>query len=967
MKTSRRSFHKKITFENRSCAGKGRRMMNHFMILAVLLPLRTCHTAYSQQGSLMFPVTYFNVSKDLALQHLIVEWDVDKTAHDAELAMSFEIQVHRADEATVWTDFHNVTLNKSGKPLHWIWDSDLPLECMSHSVRIRSKAEASKIWSQWSPWETVLGLDASDNYGPKIFPEEKVIEEGLGITLCCIGRKGQIIKEFFLSDSDVNYFNKTNRQIGLLTAKNVTLRGASRPVSVFCKEPCSEEPCYAHAVFFVGRPPDTPGDFSCQTRNMTTVTCTWNQGRDTYLYGRHSSKHTLFDEFSQNLVPCTVSCSEQSSQCSCSWDIGQQRIYNITLTVENALGRKTATEAFDVTHRIYPLPPFQLWEECTDTEIKLHWNHQNKGIELFCQTEVFQPNGKAELYNGSDTQLHHTSITLGGQQPFTKYTARVRCGAAKNFWRWSEWSKAQTIRTKEAAPSGKVDIWREITPVLRGRNVTLFWKEEPGFRANARSISYEITWEKVEDSSKAECISLSSAYNSTRIFIDNHPYRITIMAKNNINSSLPSILIIPGATGTEKMLNDSELKEEKVNGTEDGILISWEPRHTYDSYVIDWCSFPMSQPCDLQWERFGPNTSSALINSAAFVPGVRYNFRVYGSTANRASLLEKKTGFLKEQPPEFCTEVKNIELSNHAVTLFWDPCPTNKTDCGFLRGYCIYVSPVQEDCNLKGSKKHVHSDGSVLCKYTIENPEERRYTVKHLTSNTKYKLAVVAYTGGGEFPELNFMYIDTPLDYMMYLLVLLVIVPSLIVAICIWKMKWVKECCCPVIPTPNKSKVLSFKEFKIGSEKVLKISDCTPDTLAVDSKVEAQKLHLQSLMPSTPTEDKTDVHNSSWDYHNENENENEKRNFTSTPTPQTHTWFENLAYSSHLAVESDPYQLPETLETSKAEVSAVPYQPQYYLSILNDDAPSSPGEAAGRKTSLRYISQTDVHCIGRRL
>ncbi|XP_040397882.1 oncostatin-M-specific receptor subunit beta isoform X5 [Cygnus olor] len=871
-------------------------MMNHFMILAVLLPLRTCHTAYSQQGSLIFPVTYFNISKDLALQRLLVEWDVDKSAHDAELAMSFEIQVRRADEATVWTDFHNVTLDKSGKPLHWIWDSDLPLECMSHSVRIRSKAEASKIWSQWSPWETVLGLDASDSYGPKIFPEEKVIEEGFGITLCCIGRKGQIIKEFFL-DSDVHYFNKTNRQVGLLTVKNVTVRGASRHVSVYCKEPCSEEPCYAHALFFVGRPPDTPSDFSCQTRNMTTVTCTWSQGRDTYLYGRHSSKHTLFEEFSQNLVPCTVSCSEQSSQCSCSWDIGQQRIYNITLTVVNALGRKTATEAFDVTHRIYPLPPFQLWEECTDTEIKLHWNHQNKGIELFCQTELLQPNGKAELYNGT-VQLHHTSITLGGLQPYTKYTARVRCGAAKNFWRWSEWSKTQTIRTKEAAPSGKVDIWREITPVLRGRNVTLFWKQEPGFRANGRSISYEITWEKVEDRSKPECISLSSAYNSTRIFIDNHPYRITIMAKNNVNYSLPSILIIPGAT---------------VN--------------------------------------------------TAFVPGVRYNFRVYGSAANRASLLEKKTGYLKEQPPEFCTEVKNIELSNHAVTLFWDPCPTNKTDRGFLRGYHIYVSPVQEDCNLKGSKKHVHSDGSVLCKYTIENPEERRYTVKHLTSNTKYKLAVVAYTGGGEFPELNFTYVDTPFDYMMYLLVLLVIVPSLIVAICVWKMKWVKECCCPVIPSPNKSKVLSFKEFKIGSEKVLKISDCTPDTLAVDNKVEAQKLHLQSLMSSTPTEDKTDVHNSSWDYHNENE----KRNFTTTPTPQTHTWFENLAYSSHLAVESDPYQLPETLETSKAEVSVVLYQPQYYLSILNDDAPSSPGEAAGRKTNLRYISQTDVHCIGRRL
>lgn len=33
---------------------------------------------------------------------------------------------------------------------------------------------------------------------------------------------------------------------------------------------------------------------------------------------------------------------------------------------------------------------------------------------------------------------------------------------------------------------------------------------------------------------------------------------------------------------------------------------------------------------------------------AAFVPGVRYNFHVYASAANRASLLEKKTGYLKE-------------------------------------------------------------------------------------------------------------------------------------------------------------------------------------------------------------------------------------------------------------------------------------------------------------------------------
>lgn len=57
---------------------------------------------------------------------------------------------------------------------------------------------------------------------------------------------------------------------------------------------------------------------------------------------------SFFDRFSQKTIPCTVSCSEQ---CSCSWDIGQQRICNITVTVENPLGKKTATDVFDVTHR----------------------------------------------------------------------------------------------------------------------------------------------------------------------------------------------------------------------------------------------------------------------------------------------------------------------------------------------------------------------------------------------------------------------------------------------------------------------------------------------------------------------------------------------------------------------------------------------------------------------------------------
>uniref|UniRef100_A0A8C5TP51 Oncostatin M receptor n=1 Tax=Malurus cyaneus samueli TaxID=2593467 RepID=A0A8C5TP51_9PASS len=597
--------------------------------------------------------------------------------------------------------FHNVTLHKLEKPLRWTWDSDIPLECMSHEVKIRSKAETSKIWSQWSSWETVPG-----NSGPQIFPKERTLEEGSDITLCCIARKNKTIKEFSVRPAG-DVFNHTIGQVRLLTVKNVSHDKGSN-IQFYCLD---EDEELQQAAFFVGKPPYTPEDFSCQTQDMKTVNCTWRKGGETYLYGQNLPQYTLS---SQKIALCNASCP---TECSCSWHIGQQRIWNVTVTVKNPLGKKTATDAFDV-------------------------NHRSKVFFCVFVWGFLHPSSKYGI---------PWSVTVRGLQPHTEYKARVRCGAAKHFWRWSEWSQPQTIRTMEGTPSGKLDIWREITPVLGGRNVTLFWKQTRSFKANGRIISYEVTWEKTEDGSKPERISFSSVYNSTRIFIDNYSYRISIMAKNSVNFSLPSVLIISSATDNSR-----------ITGTDDGILISWEPRSIYDSYIIDWCNFPRLQPCDLQWKIFGSNTSSAVISSASFVPGVRYKFRIYGCVDNRASLLEKKTGYLRELPPQLDPIVKKIDLTYSSVTLYWDYHLTNESETGFLRGYHVYVSPIQGNCNLKGSKKHILPDYSELCKYTIENPEEKSYTVEHLMSSTKYKVSVKAFTGGGESPIANFIYIDTP-------------------------------------------------------------------------------------------------------------------------------------------------------------------------------------------------------------
>lgn len=47
---------------------------------------------------------------------------------------------------------------KQNQTLKWSWESELPLECTSHFVRIRSLMDDAKlVWNEWSSWKVVNG------------------------------------------------------------------------------------------------------------------------------------------------------------------------------------------------------------------------------------------------------------------------------------------------------------------------------------------------------------------------------------------------------------------------------------------------------------------------------------------------------------------------------------------------------------------------------------------------------------------------------------------------------------------------------------------------------------------------------------------------------------------------------------------------------------------------------------------
>ncbi|OBS81772.1 hypothetical protein A6R68_24238, partial [Neotoma lepida] len=180
-----------------------------------------------------------------------------------------------------------------------------------------------------------------------------------------------------------------------------------------------------------------------------------------------------------------------------------------------------------------------------------------------------------------------------------------------------------------------------------------------------------------------------------------------------------------------------EVHEKRINGTNDGFHISWNPL-SGDAlgYVVDWCAHSRDQHCDLQWENLGPNTTSTIITSDAFKPGVRYNFRIFErSMQQTAQLLEKQTGYTQELAPLENPKVKVNNSTSNSFILNWQDYASD-FQSAFVEGYRVYLKSKEMQCHPKGKKT--------------------------LLPETLYEFFVTPYTSAGQGPNETFTKVKTP-------------------------------------------------------------------------------------------------------------------------------------------------------------------------------------------------------------
>ncbi|XP_023072255.2 oncostatin-M-specific receptor subunit beta isoform X3 [Piliocolobus tephrosceles] len=508
-----------------------------------LLSLRTYQSEVLAERLPLTPVS-LKVSTNSIHQSLHLQWTVHNLPYHQELKMVFQIQISRIETSNVvWVGNYSTTV-KWNQVLHWSWESELPLECATHFVRIKSVMDDASFpepnfWSNWSSWEEVsvqysLGRDILF-----VFPKDKLVEEGSNVTICYVSRNIQNNVSCYLEGKQI-HGEQLDPHVTAFNLNSVPFI-RNRGTNIYCEASQGNvSKGIEGIVLFVSKVLEEPKDFSCETQDFKTLHCTWDPGTDTALgwSKQPSQSYTLFESFSGEKKLCT-------HKNWCNWQITQdsQEMYNFTLIAENYLRKRSVNILFNLTHRVYLMNPFSVnFENVNATNAIMTWkvHSMRNNFTYLCQIEL-HGEGKMMQYD--------VSIKVNGEyflselEPATEYMARVRCADASNFWKWSEWS-GQNFTTLEAAPSEAPDVWRSVNSEPGNHTVTLFWKPLSKLHANGKILFYNVVVENLDKPSRSELRSIPAPANSTKLILDRCSYQICVTANNSVGASPASIIVI---------------------------------------------------------------------------------------------------------------------------------------------------------------------------------------------------------------------------------------------------------------------------------------------------------------------------------------------------------------------------------------------------------------------------------------
>ncbi|NWR21384.1 LIFR factor, partial [Emberiza fucata] len=785
------------------------------------------------------PVTphILSLMPDFPTSTLNLKWSDNGSVFPYGLDVLWQIQILRKEAMEVVTQVtYYSKLTHEDVILSWSWTSDMPLECTSHYVKIRCYINATqfvgpKDWSDWSPSKVIPDTEPGES---GVFPLDRVVAVGSDLVFCCVHEEDQHIKNMTYGSKSYTMM-QLSRRSHAIRVLNASVSNTSGTNVV-----CRLENALEGSVVFVGYAPDIPQNLSCETPNFLIIKCTWKPGRPSGLYGERRTKYSLFERTSGKNVSCEV--NEVNRDHVCGFPVlPDQKTYDFILGVSNPIGQAQSSLLVDITQRVHPKAPEKLTITGNNsTSIQLRWfiNGSFAETRLLCQIEI---------------SSSHSETKLGKILPWD-----VRVG--KPQFTWSNFCSMKLVW-------GDLSHWGSLMRSAFSAGLSL----TPSFcplslsETNGKIVSHEVSCYLLERLLEHKVVSEPS--NSTEIKLGKSDCVISVVARNHAGSSPPSRI-------TSVELPSDNVTTDQAVAMGNGINISWDsyPNMTC-GYIVKWCHSSGSEPCSVDWQKFPPNTTNAVIKSALFKPGVRYNFSLYGCKSMGYQLLKNITGYMKELPPKTAPNFIVEETSSDSILVKWEDIPIEECR-GFLKGYLLSFAKGEKDA----LKPRLSESGNPELKVNnITDLTKKSMKILDLQGKTSYQLELQAYTAGGLSPP-NSLYVVTKEDSVG--LIIAILIPIAVVVLlgvlasifCYRKREWIKETFYPEIPNPENSKALQFQRNICEGNKTLKtleMNPCTPNSVeVVETQSTAPKIEDTEMMsPAAETTAPEDGSDSEMENH----------------------------------------------------------------------------------------------------
>uniref|UniRef100_H3DH16 LIF receptor subunit alpha a n=1 Tax=Tetraodon nigroviridis TaxID=99883 RepID=H3DH16_TETNG len=723
-----------------------------------------CSATHTHAGDALLRPEQLSFSQNSDLQQIVISWVQGTTA-------TFDILVLRNERFSPWFCVLQETISVPPNPINgqhqWTWTSAEPLMCTSLSIKVRSRDG-----QRTSEWSSVLveGGDMPSNPNPQMFPQDKIIHVGATITFCCIVEEGLSFGQIKYNNTVVNTTRLSRRTYSAVVVNREPTKYLGTNVICYPNNPSDQ---LTGSTMFAGYPP-LLSNFECETRDLTSAVCSWNEARETHLYGRTRKTSYLINN---------RSCSDNTEK-KCTLDRWEN---NWTLEAKNPLGQHNLTDLAELSHRVRPVAPANLTAVVHPRNATILWAWKYSSYSFFalvCEVVfVSRENKKVRHFLGVGLQ----SVVLSDMVPNEKYTLKIRCGAQRNFWKWGDWSEQFSFTTSTTVPDAP-DVW-----VWMNRDNTgqVIWKTLEPRQSHGRLTGYKVTFQSAEENLQHP-INVSpdistAPFNLTHMAtLSTDKIEATVVAVNDDGASLPSRVLIP-LRWTEK----EPIAVSRAVYTNGGFPISWERDDNNGTceYVVEWYNASCRKDCSVDWIKVA-TLNNFSVRSDNFYPGVRYNFSLYCCSSEPPQLLQRLQGYMQELVPSSPVPLSARQQDSN-ILLTWEEIPLANRR-GFLLGYNVYVN----------------NDSSLTLIANLSGIKNRSYKVKGYGEGS-YKFTVKAYTSAGEDTgaTASIMLEQQTADWLILEILTSLGITSLFLVcvtfICYKKRKWVKKALYPDIPEPK--------------------------------------------------------------------------------------------------------------------------------------------------------------------